>query len=101
MPTSGNINESVQFHVGGAGSITGVNFGEGLANFSIINTGIIEASVPQTASYGKVVFGKQNITEIFNVTATGNGDSAAYTALTGQINSLGYYVSASGCSTGR
>ena len=100
MPTSGNINESVQFHVGGAGSITGVNFGEGLANFSIINTGIIEASVPQTASYGKVVFGKQNITEIFNVTATGNGDSAAYTALTGQINSLGYYVSASGCSTG-
>lgn len=100
MSVSGNINESVQFQVDGAGLVTGVKFGEGLANFSVVGTGVIEAAVPKTATWDRVTFLKQNLTEVFEVSVTGDENNGAYLALTGEINNLGYYDPSSGCSTG-
>ena len=101
MPVSGHINETVQFRVSGADSITGVKFGQGRANFSIVADSALEAQVPNTATWDKVAFQKQNITETFNIVATGDGEAGAYSALTGQIDSLGYYAVSSGCTTGQ
>ena len=100
MPVSGNIKDTIQFNLTDAVSVTGVKFGSGQANFSTITETALDATVPQTATYGKVTFQKRNSIEVFDITATGDGDSNAYSALTGQINSLGYYESASGCTTG-
>tara|TARA_Y100001963_G_scaffold159529_1_gene263556 strand:- start:107 stop:3223 length:3117 start_codon:yes stop_codon:yes gene_type:complete len=101
MPASGHINETVQFRVSGADSVTGVKFGQGRANFSVIAETALEAIVPNTATWDHVVFQKQNITEVFNIVATGDGEAEAYSALTGQIDSLGYYAVSSGCTTGQ
>ena len=101
MPASGHISETVQFPLEGADSVTGVKFGQGRASFSVIADDALEAQVPNTATWDKVVFQKQNITEIFSIVATGDGEAGAYSALTGQIDSLGYYSAASGCSTGQ
>ena len=100
MPVSGNIGDSVQFEITEGTAVTGVKFGSGQANFNKISPTLLDAIVPQTASYGKVFFQEQVSVQSYDLTATGNGDAAAYAALTGQINSLGYYNSASGCSTG-
>jgi len=101
MPVSGNIGDTIQFQVTGANSVTGVKFGDGQANFSKISQTVLDAVVPQTASYGKVTFQKQNDIETFDITATGNGEAGAYDALSGVINTSGFFGTAlSGCATG-
>lgn len=101
MPVSGNIGDTIQFQVTGASSVTGVKFGGGQANFSKISQTVLDAVVPQTATYGKVTFQKANTTQIFDVTATGDGEQGAYDALSGVINTSGFFDTAlSGCATG-
>ena len=90
MPVSGNIGDTIQFQVTGANSVTGVKFGNGQANFSKISQTVLDAIVPQTASYGKVTFQKQNDIEAFDITATGDGEAGAYSALSGVINTSGF-----------
>ena len=101
MPVSGNIGDTIQFQVTGANSVTGVKFGSGQANFNKISNTVLDAVVPQTATYGKVAFQKENSIETFDITATGDGNDGAYSALSGIINTSGFFDTAlSGCTTG-
>ena len=101
MPVSGNIGDTIQFQVTDATSVTGVKFGSGQANFNKISETVLDTIVPQTATYGKVVFEKNNSVETFDITAIGDGNDGAYSALTGVINTSGFFDTAlSGCTTG-
>mgnify|MGYP003130296838 FL=1 len=60
MPVSGNIGDTIQFQITDAISVTGVKFGSGQANFNKISETVLDTIVPQTATYGKVVFEKNN-----------------------------------------
>ena len=73
MAVSGNIGDSVRFEITDATSVTGVKFGSGQANFNKVSQSVIDALVPQTATYDKVVFQKGNSVEVFDITATGDG----------------------------
>lgn len=101
MPVSGNIGDTVQFQVTDAISVTGVKFGSGQANFNKISDTVLDTIIPQTATYGKVAFQKENSVETFDITATGDGNDGAYSALSGVINTSGFFgVALSGCTTG-
>ena len=101
MPVSGNIGDTIQFQVTGAISVTGVKFGGGQANFNKISDTVLDTIIPQTATYGKVAFQKENSVETFDITATGDGNDGAYGALSGVINTSGFFGAAlSGCTTG-
>ena len=63
MSVSGNIGDTIQFQVTGANSVTGIKFGSGQANFNKISNTVLDAVVPQTATYGKVAFQKENSIE--------------------------------------
>ena len=60
MPVSGNIGDTIQFQITDAISVTGVKFGSGQANFNKISETVLDTIVPQTATYGKVAFQKEN-----------------------------------------
>ena len=57
---SGHIGELVMFNVQNAGTTTGVYFGQGLADYEIINDSFLNARVPDAASWGEVSFYKRN-----------------------------------------
>ena len=101
MAVSGNIGDSIRFEITDATSVTGVRFGSGQANFNKVSQSVIDALVPQTATYDKVVFQKENSVEVFDITATGDGNDDAYNNLSGIINTSGFFDTAlSGCATG-
>ena len=101
MAVSGNIGDSIRFEITDATSVTGVKFGSGQANFNKVSQSVIDALVPQTATYDKVVFQKENSVEVFDITATGDGNDDAYNNLSGIINTSGFFDTAlSGCATG-
>ena len=91
MPTvSGHIGEVIPFEVQNAGTVTGVFYGTGEANYEILNQSFLNARVPDDANWGYVSFRKQDIVAVYAAVGTGYQETGALNNLTSNLTSSGF-----------
>jgi hypothetical protein len=83
---SGHIGELIMFNVQNAGATTGVYFGQGLADYEIINDSFLNARVPDAASWGEVSFYKRDSVTAYDLVGSGSLQAGALSDLTSKVS---------------